>query len=157
MAPTTPDWGLRPARAEDREFLRRLHELSFRRHVELVWGWDDDEQLAFFERRFQPARLQNVQSGGEDVGVLSVEDLDGELFLADIEIHPRWQGRGIGSSIVRSLQDRAGTAGKALTLEVLHVNSRARALYERLGFRPTEEDGIRARLHWDTGGVRRDA
>jgi len=154
---TTPDWSLRPARPDDREFLRRLHELSFREHVERVWGWDDAEQLGFFERRFQPERLRIVRSGDADVGVLSVEDLPDELFLGDIEIHPRWQGQGIGSAIVHSLQDEARVAGKPLTLHVLHVNRRARMLYERLGFRAAEEDEIRARLRWEPEGVLRDS
>jgi ribosomal protein S18 acetylase RimI-like enzyme len=145
---TTPDWTLRPARPGDQEFLRSLHELSYREHVERVWGWDDGEQAGYFERRFQPERLQIVQASGEDVGVLSVEDRDDELFLADVEIHPRWQGRGIGSSIVRSLQDQARSAGKPLTLQVLHVNTRARALYERLGFGEVWRDEIRSRMRW---------
>jgi hypothetical protein len=25
-----------------------------REHVEHVWGWDDEEQVAYFEKRFQP-------------------------------------------------------------------------------------------------------
>jgi ribosomal protein S18 acetylase RimI-like enzyme len=89
-----------------------------------------------------------VEVDGKEAGVLSVEDSSDELFLADLEIHPRWQGRGIGSAVVRSLQDEARAAGKPLTLQVLHVNSRARALYERLGFREVWRDEIRARLRW---------
>lgn len=144
----TPVWTLRPAREEDRDFLRRLHALSYREHVERVWGWDDAEQLGFFERRFRPERLQIVEAGGEDVGVLDVEDGEDELFLADLEVVPGRQGHGLGASIVRSLQERAAAAGKPLTLQVLHVNERARALYERLGFEEVWRDDVRARLRW---------
>jgi ribosomal protein S18 acetylase RimI-like enzyme len=77
-----------------------------------------------------------------------VEDSGDELFLADIEIDPDRQGEGIGSAIVRSLQEEARAAGKPLALQVLHVNTRARALYERLGFREVWRDDIRARLRW---------
>jgi GNAT superfamily N-acetyltransferase len=84
-----------------------LHELSYRPHVERVWGWDDAQQLEYFARRFQPDQLQIVESGAVSVGVLSVEEEENALFLADVEIAPEWQGRGIGAAIVRSLQEQA--------------------------------------------------
>ena len=70
------------------------------------------------------------------------------MRLAEIELLPAWQGRGIGSSIVRWLMKEAATAGKPLTLRVLHVNERARALYERLGFRPFKEIETHVYLRW---------
>ena len=130
-----------------------LHELSYRPHIEKIWGWDDDQQAEFFERFFQPAQLQIVEVGGEAVGVLEVEERDDELFLANIDIRPEWQSRGIGSSIVRSLQERARDAGKPLALQVLHVNARARALYERLGFVETWRNDIRSGMRWPIGDV----
>ena len=145
---TTPDWRLRPASPADRDFLQRLHELSYRPHVERVWGWDDAQQLEFFERRFRPEQLQIVESGAERVGVLEVADEEDALFLADVEIAPEWQGNGIGSAIVRSLQEQARLAKRPLDLQVLHVNDRARSLYERLGFEETGRDEIRARMRW---------
>ena len=128
--------------------MRRLHELSYREHVEQVWGWDDHQQAEFFERRFQPERLEIIEIAGEEVGVLDVESRADELFLADVEIHPAWRGSGIGSAIVRSLQERARAADQPLALQVLHVNTRARSLYERLGFQEVWRDEIRARLRW---------
>jgi hypothetical protein len=29
-----------------------------REYVDATWGWDDDEQIAFFGEHFDPARLQ---------------------------------------------------------------------------------------------------
>jgi RimJ/RimL family protein N-acetyltransferase len=42
----------------------------------------------------------------------------------------------------------AAAAGKPLTLRVLHVNERARGLYERLGFRPFKEIETHVYLRW---------
>ena len=47
---------------------------------------------------------------------------------------PPWQGRGIGSAIVRSILERGAIAGKPVTLRVLHSNPRAAKLYDLLGF-----------------------
>lgn len=148
---TEPAWRLRPARAGDRDFLLGLNRTTMRDHVEQVWGWDDDEQIEFFDSRFQPDRCRVIQAGGEDVGVLIVDDEPGEIYLAEIQIRPEWQGRGIGSSVVRSLLGRAAAAGKPLTLRVLHVNRRARALYERFGFRAFDESETHVYLRWTPG------
>lgn len=120
-----------------------------REHVEDVWGWDDAEQIAFFESRFQPARWQIIRSDGQDIGVLVAEEEADEIYLAEIEILPEWHGQGIGSSVVRSLMKRAIASGKPLTLRVLHVNESARFLYERLGFRPFKEIETHIYLRWN--------
>ena len=89
-----------------------------------------------------------MQADGEDVGVLSLEDRGDELFLADLELVPERQGRGLGTAVVRSLQERARSERRPLTLQVLHVNGRARELYVRLGFEEVWRDEIRARMQW---------
>ena len=142
-------WQLRPARPDDREFLYALNETTMREHVEGIWGWNDSEQLAFFDNRFRPREWQVIQADGEDVGVLIVNEGDDELYLAEIQILPEWQSRGIGSAVVQSLMRAAASSRKPLTLRVLHVNERARALYERLGFRPFKEIETHAYLRWD--------
>lgn len=132
-----PEWSLRPATADDRAFLLDLNRAAFRPSVELVWGWDEAEQVAFFDQRFDPARRQILQVGGVDAGELMVEERETVLHLTRIALLPEFQGRGLGTSIVRSLLDRAAASGRAVVLEVLHENPRAEALYERLGFERT--------------------
>lgn len=120
-----------------------------REYVERVWGWDEAEQTTLFENRFQPERWQIIQSSGQDIGVLVVEDQTEEIILASIEILPDWQGQGVGSSVIRSLMGRAAASGKPLALRVLRVNERARSLYERLGFRPFKEIETHTYLRWE--------
>jgi ribosomal protein S18 acetylase RimI-like enzyme len=129
-------WSLRPARAEDYDFLFTLHEATMREYVERVWGWDDEEQAKI------------IQAENHDIGLLVVEEEEGAIRLAEIELLPAWQRRGIGASIVGGLMKEATTAGKPLTLRVLHVNKGARALYERLGFRPFKEIETHVYLRW---------
>jgi ribosomal protein S18 acetylase RimI-like enzyme len=147
----SPRWTLRPARADDREFLLALKEAAMRRYVEQVWGWDDAQQAAYFDERFVPERWQIIQVEGQDAGVLIVEEDAEEVYLAEIEVLPAWQGQGIGTAVICSLIDHASAVGKATTLRVLHVNKRARTLYERLGFRPYEEIETHVYLRWERG------
>jgi len=106
-----------------------------RRYVEQTWGrWDETEQAGFFERSFQPEILKIIVVGTLDAGLLNVARPPGEIFLADIEVLPELQGRGVGSAVIRDLQAEARSAGLPLRLQVLRVNHAARRLYERLGF-----------------------
>ena len=131
------NWTLRAATAADRDFLFELNRAAFRASVEATWGWDEQEQIAFFDGRFDPSRRQIVQIEGVDVGEVMVEERPHEIYLARIALLPEWQGRGIGTAIVRSLLERAGTDGKSVVLEVLHANARAAKLYAELGFAAT--------------------
>jgi GNAT superfamily N-acetyltransferase len=133
-----PEWRLRPALPEDRDFLLRLHHEAFRESVEALWGWDDaDQERIFDEHLARPVERQVIQVGDEDVGELSVEERADEVFLASILVLAAWQGRGIGGSVLDWLLARAAAEGKPLTLRVIVTNPRARRLYERKGFRVT--------------------
>jgi ribosomal protein S18 acetylase RimI-like enzyme len=131
------DWSLRTATSADRDFLFELNRAAFRAYVDATWGWDENEQMAFFDARFDPTRRQIVESQGVDIGELVVEDRPHEIYLARVALLPEWQGRGIGRSIVLSLLAQAAATGKTVVLEVLHSNPRAARLYEELGFEVT--------------------
>jgi ribosomal protein S18 acetylase RimI-like enzyme len=146
---TAPTWTLRVALPGDRDFLLDLKQATMKTYVDQVWGWDDADQVVFFDDRFTPDRWQIIQVEGEDVGVLIVEEDAEQIYLAEIGLLPAWQRRGIGASIIRSLMKRAADDGKPVTLRVLHVNSRARELYERLGFRIFKEIETHTYLRWD--------
>jgi len=59
--------------------------------------------------------------------------------LVGIQLLPEFQGRGIGSDLILRELAHAKALGKPLRLQVLRANDRARALYERLGFRVVGE------------------
>ena len=138
---------LRRASEADHDWLRRLHHAAMRGSVEQIWGWDEAEQDKYFRERFDPARLQIFQVDGRNAGVLEVEERPDEIYLADIQISPEMQGRGIGSAVIRDLQRRAAARGVPLALQVNRAN-RARALYERLGFAMTGEMETHYHMRW---------
>jgi ribosomal protein S18 acetylase RimI-like enzyme len=61
---------------------------------------------------------------------------------------PEYQGRGIGTSLLNRLIERAQATGQALTLHVLKTNHPARRLYERHGLRVVEEENHRLRMSY---------
>lgn len=72
-------------------------------------------------------------------------DVDNERFLMDgIAVAPEARGAGVGTSLLHAICDEARLRGySAVRLDVIDSNNRARALYEREGFRPvaTETTG----------------
>lgn len=133
--------GLRPATPADSEFCFRLHEAAMGDYVAATWGWDEQVQRRYHERAFSPEWWQIITADGADVGMLAVEYRPAEVYLGRIEIDPAYQGRGIGGQIVTSLLGEARRRGQHLVLDVLTVNPRARALYERLGLAEVSRHG----------------
>jgi ribosomal protein S18 acetylase RimI-like enzyme len=110
-------------------------------YITAIWGWDEQVQRAFHERAFNPHRWQIITAVQADVGILDVDYRPGEIYLSRIEIHPGHQGHGIGTRIISALLDEAERKGQDLVLDVLTVNRRAQALYQRLGLKEVAGHG----------------
>lgn len=131
----SPPFTLRAITEADYAWLWELKRLTMRPYVELTWGaWDDAAQERFFRQNFSPKTVQIVCVDGRDAGLLNVEREPSALFLANIQIHPAFQNRGLGTAVVRTLVDSADALKLPVRLQVLKVNTRARELYQRLGF-----------------------
>jgi len=146
---------LQPATAADRDRLYALHRAAMRDVVDRTWGWDEPWQRAHFNARFDPAAFSLILAGGREIGALCVQERAGELYVADVQIAPEEQGRGIGTAVMQGVIARAKTLGWAVTLQVLRANVRARRLYERLGFYATGEVDVHVRMRHDAGKAAR--
>ena len=71
------------------------------------------------------------------LGLLSRDDGGGGRFLMDgLVVAPEARGRGIGTRLLHAAADEARARGfREIRLDVVDENPRARALYERMGFR----------------------
>jgi ribosomal protein S18 acetylase RimI-like enzyme len=133
--------GLRPATPTDSEFCYQLHKAAMGDYITAIWGWDEQVQRGFHARAFNPERWQIITAGGADIGMLNVEYRPAEIYLARIEVHPSYQGRGIGARLISALIDEATRKGQDLVLDVLTGNHRAQALYRRLGMTEVARHG----------------
>jgi len=75
--------------------------------------------------------------------------------LRNLRVDAAARGRGVGTAIVRAAEERV-TPGR-LTVGVGLDNPRARALYERLGYRGTGETSTTSYAYVDDAGVTRQA
>jgi ribosomal protein S18 acetylase RimI-like enzyme len=116
-------------------FARALHHAVYRDVVIAQFGrWDEREQDDWFINKWNPSMVQIIETGGAAIGCMSIEEREDHLFLVEIELLPRFQGKGIGSQLIASAMRSAADQRRSLRLQVLHKNERARSLYERLGF-----------------------
>jgi ribosomal protein S18 acetylase RimI-like enzyme len=137
MTPVT----LRLATPADSEFCFQLHKAAMGEYVTTIWGWNEQRQRDSHTRSFKPGHWQIITAHGADIGMIDVEYRAAEIYLSRIEIHPDYQGRGIGTSLISTLLDEAGHKGQDLVLDVLTVNYRAQALYQRLGMTEVARHG----------------
>jgi ribosomal protein S18 acetylase RimI-like enzyme len=138
---------LRPALREEFETLYAIHFEAMESYVVATWQrWDQDEQRQMFAERWPDSR-QAIEVGGELAGFLDVEQSLDCIFLGNLELDPKFQRRGVGSSIITSIQQRAAERGIPVDLQVLRVNP-ARGLYERLGFVISGETETHYQMVW---------
>jgi len=124
----------RKAHTSDSEFVFTVKKAAFREYVEQVWGWDDNYQRELHNRRFAAQDVCIIQFRGTDVGFLSTSSTPDTLKVNQLFILPEYQGKGIGSACMMRIVDDARLAGKSVALQVLKVNPRGTAFYQRLGF-----------------------
>ena len=120
-----------------------LHDLT----VELL-PWNEDAQRAVVFRAIDEGLVQMVEVDGAPVGWLQVNEGPDAIELAQLYVAPEWQGRGIGSGLVTEVLQRGGATDRPVRLSVMRNNSRARALYERLGFVAVATDAYKVHLRW---------
>jgi GNAT superfamily N-acetyltransferase len=130
--------GYRPAIEKDINFLYALHVATMKEYVDRTWGWNDAFQESIFRENYVPGDIQIIIYDDRDIGMLSVEEGEEDMFLRVIEIHPEYQGRGIGTTIINKIIADGAQKMKPVRLRVLKVNP-AKGLYDRLGFSVIEE------------------
>lgn len=142
------DFTERCAEPSDHDFSREVHHAAYRDIVERQFGaWDIARQDAFFEAGWRPALTNILVLGGIACGYRVVEERPDELRLHELVIHPRYQGHGLGTAVLRRLMARAAERSLPLRLQVLRHN-RARVLYERVGFQECGSTPTHLLMEW---------
>lgn len=89
-----------------------------------------------------------IVSDGHPVGWVIVDRGGAELHGIDLGLIPEARGAGIGTQIIRALQQEASATRRGMVLDVQRTNARAVALYERLGFRTESVTDTHLLMRW---------
>jgi ribosomal protein S18 acetylase RimI-like enzyme len=159
-----PRIALRPATAADAAFLRGLFGEPRRaellasgvgeREADLLVELQFRAQDAQYHSAFPLAERAVVEVDDIPAGRLVVDRRTHELRIVDSAVSTAFRGRGVGSSLLNSLQVEAAQSGQVLCLRVARGNP-AQRLYERLGFREVAGDEIYVEMAWvaEAGGL----
>jgi ribosomal protein S18 acetylase RimI-like enzyme len=140
---------LRPATPSDADWLFAVRRATMQHYVEEAFGyWDENAQRQRFDQAQDLANIQIIQVNRRDVGLLHLERHARDIFLANIQIDPAFQGRGLGTAVIQRLMDDARRSRLPIRLQVLKVNQAARRLYQTLGFTATDEAGFHTQMIW---------
>ena len=160
MAMVNPaDISLRPAKAGDEPFLKRVHQSA--RHWEFapllqsgeaelyhkVMAQQYDAQHRFYFATYDSAQYGIIQWTSTPIGRLYVDYRDDEVRVLDIAILPDYRGRSIGRIVMTGLCLEAAMRRKPVRLCV-HYLSRAQRFYQQLGFQQIGVEGPSLVMEW---------
>ncbi len=129
----------RVADDSDREFVKALHKMAYHDVVMRQFGsWDDNLQELFFNKVWAPEKYKILLCDGVPCGVTSIYNKEDYIYFAELVISPDFQGRGIGSKILKKVTQESDQTGVRIRLDVLKENQ-AQHLYRRFGFIDTAE------------------
>jgi len=122
-------------------------------------AWDPEARQQLLRMQFDAQRRgyraqwpelieQVIVRDGEAAGWVTIGDDGAALCCVDIAIRPQARGAGLGTAVLRELQERAAALDRPLVLSVWRDNARAQALYARLGFREISVSDTHVHMEW---------
>lgn len=151
QSPGSSNITLRPVGVDDYDFLVEVYGSTRAEELALV-PWTIEQQQAFvrsqfaaqqdhYAKKYPAASHDIIVSDKQPVGRLYVARLDQEIRIIDITLLPAERNAGIGSYLIQQLLGEANRGGKVTRIYVEEFNPSLR-LFERLGFSPSEQQGI---------------
>lgn len=148
---------LRPVTPSDTAFLTEVYT-STRMEELAVTDWTASQKASFCQSQFEAqdahyrqhyltAVYHIIEAGEVPVGRLYVDRWKQEIRIMDIALLPAHRGKGIGTRLLENLQREAADSGRKLSIHVERLNPALR-LYERLGFRMSEDKGVYLLMEW---------
>lgn len=124
------------ASTQDKDYLFELRLLTMVDHLAIAGIWlSVEEHWLRVNKHFDAYHL--IVHDAIRVGAVKYSEADGTLNIMQLQIHPDFQGCGIGKNVLNLLIKR--TVASTISLTVLKANP-VKRLYERMGFRVIGED-----------------
>ncbi|MEP4029821.1 GNAT family N-acetyltransferase [Roseibium polysiphoniae] len=119
---------------DDGECLANLRVAAMRPSLEAIGRFDPARAKARFLESFIPDETLRIEASGQLLGFFVLRTRPDHLYLDHLYVLPDIQGKGIGTHVVRYVQEKAAAAKLPLRLVALK-GSPANGFYTRHGFR----------------------
>lgn len=147
---------LRAATDADRDFSFAVAREALGPYARALGVWDDARAREIEDDRFSSGNFEIIEVAGVRVGCLRCAPGEDHLRLVRLALLPEWQGRGIGSAVLRLVIQRAAALSVPVRLRVM-INNPARRLYERFGFTVYQTDATHDYMVRPAQAPRREA
>ncbi|MDP1930195.1 MAG: GNAT family N-acetyltransferase [Gammaproteobacteria bacterium] len=137
----------RKAQKSDMDWLYETFKLTMQDYITRTWGWDELFQHHGFHDNLPPSSFSIASLENADIGACSVLERQDHLWLEMVLVLPEKQNAGLGSVLLKNVQQSALKKGKNVRLSVLKLNPALR-FYQRLGFRVISEDQWSYKMEW---------
>lgn len=132
---------MRQSTQTDQEPLADLRALVLYEDLTRLGRYDDVKVRERFRNTFDPVHTWMIETDGTTVGCVALKPNSAGVLLEHFYIHPEYQGKRIGTQVLKILLERKEVQGRRVILNVLQ-GSPARRLYERFGFVLDREDEV---------------
>src|SRR5687768_516797 len=107
-AASMPDgFSSRAARIEDYDFALALYLESTKPLLIALGRWDEERILSRFADGYKLEQVQMLCEGDAAIGWMQVSETDTQLHLDQLHLVAAARNRGLGTRLIRELQDRA--------------------------------------------------
>jgi len=132
--------GFQQARQEDVPFLLKLRKASMGEHL-LTAGLNltDQQHLERINECFADSSI--ILLDQQPIGLIKLGLIKGNLHIRQLQISPKYQGKGIGGKVLTLAKKKAKSLNLPLTLNVLLANP-VISLYLRHGFVVTGQNEL---------------
>ena len=147
----------RPITPQDTDFLYEVYA-STREDELSVLDWNDEEktrflkmqfqaQHVFYQEQFSEADFDIILLRRKPIGRLYVDKRADEIRIIDIALLPKHRRKGIGAYLLKNVLAKAQQANLPVRIHV-ERNNPALGLYNRLGFRQIDDQGVYYLMEW---------
>ena len=113
-----------PITEKDYEFIYELKKNAYKEYVEFYWGtWDEAAQREYFKKFIETYKstIYLIQLEEKIIGFYNDEFLEnGDYEIGNICIVPEYQGKGIGTRILKDIIDKY--ADKNIHIQYFKIN-----------------------------------
>lgn len=148
----------RPTTNDDVPFLLRLYGSTREEEMKMV-DWTAEQKAHFIAHQFF-AQKDYYENHYDNCQFLVIETMEGtplgriyidrgpeDIRLVDIALMPEHRGKGLGRILLQEILDEAAAKGQSVSIHVEHYNPAMR-LYESLGFRHIDTNGVYHLMEW---------
>ncbi len=138
----------RVATEADTDLARQIHHAAYHDVVVRQFGnWDEKLQDNFFNDDWEPAAHDIILADGEICGYTRIRREADHIFIAELVLLPKFQGKGIGTYILKEVIEEGRKKSLPIRLGVFKEN-KAQALYRKLGFKDVGLTDTQFEMEW---------